>query len=249
MRLVIHDELDQLSVAHMDCDAFYASVEKRDAPELRDQAVIVGGVVRGVVTLTCCYIARMSGVSSAMPMFKARQLCPQAVVVKPNFAKYRHESGRIMEKLRAVTPLIQTLSLDEAWLDLSGTTRLHQATPAMTLARLQLEIEREVGGITVSVGLAANKFLAKIASDLDKPRGFAVIGAAEAEAFLWPRDLRGPAAGGGAAVREDPGKRRLSADRRPGGGRAEATRRSLRRARFAALAPRPWPGCPRGEPS
>jgi DNA polymerase-4 len=187
MRLVSHEELETLSVAHLDCDAFYASVEKRDAPELRDRPLIVGGGVRGVVT-TCCYIARMSGVRSAMPMFKARQLCPEATVIPPNFAKYRHESGRIMEKLRAVTPLIQTLSLDEAWLDLSGTTRLHNATPAMTLAKLQLEIEAEVG-ITVSVGLAPNKFLAKIASDLDKPRGFAVIGAAEAESFLAPRPV------------------------------------------------------------
>lgn len=186
-RIVVHDELETLSVAHMDCDAFYASVEKRDAPELRDTPLIVGGGVRGVVT-TCCYIARMSGVRSAMPMFQARKLCPQAVIVPPNFAKYRAESRRIMEKLRAVTPLVQPLSLDEAWVDLSGTARLHRASPAQTLARLQLEIEREIG-ITVSVGLAANKFLAKIASDLDKPRGFAVIGAAEAQDFLAPRPV------------------------------------------------------------
>jgi DNA polymerase IV len=187
MRLVIHDDLERLSVAHLDCDAFYASVEKRDAPELRDRPVIVGGGVRGVVT-TCCYIARMSGVRSAMPMFKARKLCPEAVIVRPDFAKYRAESQRIMEKLRRVTPLVQPLSLDEAWLDLAGTERLHRASPAVTLARLQAEIEAEVG-ITVSVGLAANKFLAKIASDLDKPRGFAVIGAAEAQSFLAPRPV------------------------------------------------------------
>ncbi len=187
LRLVRHAELDRLSIAHLDCDAFYASVEKRDDPSLRDKALIVGGGVRGVVT-TCCYIARMSGVRSAMPMFKARKLCPEAVVVPPNFAKYRTESGRIMEKLRRITPLVQPLSLDEAWVDLSGTERLHRATPAETLARLQAEIERDVG-ITVSIGLAANKFLAKIASDLDKPRGFAVIGAAEAEAFLAPRPV------------------------------------------------------------
>ena len=187
LRLVRHAELARLSIAHLDCDAFYASVEKRDDPRLRDQPLIVGGGVRGVVT-TCCYIARMSGVRSAMPMFKARKLCPEAVVLAPNFAKYRTESGRIMEKLRRVTPLVQPLSLDEAWLDLSGTERLHRATPAETLARLQDEIEREVG-ITVSIGLAANKFLAKIASDLDKPRGFAVIGGGEAEAFLAPRPV------------------------------------------------------------
>jgi len=174
-------------MAHLDCDAFYASVEKRDRPELRDKALIVGGGVRGVVT-TCCYIARMSGVRSAMPMFTARKLCPEAVVLSPDFSKYRAESRRIMAKLHDVTPLVQTLSLDEAWIDLSGTERLHGAIPALTLARLQGEIEREVG-ITVSIGLAANKFLAKIASDLDKPRGFAVIGAAEAKDFLAPRPV------------------------------------------------------------
>jgi DNA polymerase-4 len=187
LRLVRHAELATLSMAHLDCDAFYASVEKRDRPELRDQALIVGGGVRGVVT-TCCYIARMSGVRSAMPMFTARKLCPQAVILPPDFAKYRAESRRIMAKLQNVTPLVQALSLDEAWIDLAGTERLHGASPALTLARLQNEIEREVG-ITVSIGLAANKFLAKIASDLDKPRGFAVIGAAEAQAFLAPRPV------------------------------------------------------------
>jgi len=171
----------------VDCDAFYASVEKRDRPELRDLPVIVGGGVRGVVT-TCCYIARLSGVRSAMPMFKARRLCPEAVVIKPDFRKYRMESARVMASLRATTPLVQTLSLDEAWLDLRGTERLHRAFPALILARLQREIEEEVG-ITVSVGLAANKFLAKIASDLDKPRGFAVIGAGEAQSFLAGRSV------------------------------------------------------------
>jgi DNA polymerase-4 len=181
-RVVIHDVLEQLSIAHMDCDAFYASVEKRDRPELRDQAVIVGGGKRGVVT-TCCYIARISGVRSAMPMFKALQACPHAVVIKPDFTKYRTESRRIMAMMRDLTPLVQPLSLDEAWMDLSGTERLHGMPPAETLARLQARIEAEVG-ITVSIGLAANKFLAKIASDLDKPRGYSVIGGEEAQTFL-----------------------------------------------------------------
>ncbi len=184
-RMLSHAELGQLYIAHLDCDAFYASVEKRDRPELRDQAVIVGGGVRGVVT-TCCYIARLSGVRSAMPMFKARKLCPEAVIIKPDFTKYRTESRRVFEKMRSLTPLVQGLSLDEAWMDLSGTERLHGAVPALTLARLQTQIEADVG-ISVSIGLAPNKFLAKIASDLDKPRGFAVIGAAEAETFLAPR--------------------------------------------------------------
>ena len=186
-RIVVHPELDRLAIAHMDCDAFYASVEKRDRPELRDRPVIVGGGKRGVVT-TCCYIARISGVRSAMPMFKALQACPEAVVVKPDFAKYRAESRRILGLAAGLTPLIQPLSLDEAWLDLAGTERLHGAPPALTLARLQARIEAETG-LTVSIGLAANKFLAKIASDLDKPRGFSVIGQAEAQAFLAPRTV------------------------------------------------------------
>ena len=186
-RIVSHPELGALSIAHLDCDAFYASVEKRDRPELRDVPVIVGGGVRGVVT-TCCYIARISGVRSAMPMFKALKLCPVATVIKPDFPKYVAESKRIFAKLRDLTPLVQTLSLDEAWTDLGGTERLHGAPPAVILARLQTEIEREIG-LPVSIGLAANKFLAKIASDLDKPRGFAVIGVAEAESFLAPRPV------------------------------------------------------------
>jgi len=181
-RTVFHEELGQLSMAHLDCDAFYASVEKRDDPSLRDKPVIVGGGKRGVVT-TACYIARMSGARSAMPMYKALQLCPDAVVVKPNFAKYKHESALIMARLSNLTPLVQPLSLDEAWIDLSGTERLHGAPPAVMLAKVQKEIEAEQN-LTVSVGLAPNKFLAKIASELDKPRGFSAIGAAEAVAFL-----------------------------------------------------------------
>jgi DNA polymerase-4 len=186
-RVVAHPELRELSIAHMDCDAFYASVEKRDRPELRDRPVIVGGGKRGVVT-TCCYIARISGVRSAMPMFKALKACPEAVVIKPDFTKYRAESRRILGMAAELTPLIQNLSLDEAWMDLSGTERLHGAPPAITLARLQARIEAETG-LTVSIGLALNKFLAKVASDLDKPRGFSVIGR-EAQAFLAPRPVR-----------------------------------------------------------
>ena len=186
-RIIAHAELDQLTIAHMDCDAFYASVEKRDRPELRDLPVIVGGGRRGVVT-TCCYIARISGVRSAMPMFKALKACPEAVVIKPDFAKYRTESKRILGMAGELTPLIQNLSLDEAWMDLSGTQRLHGAPPAVTLARLQARIEAETG-LTVSIGLAPNKFLAKVASELDKPRGFSVIGS-EAQAFLAPKPVR-----------------------------------------------------------
>jgi DNA polymerase-4 len=180
-RIVAHPELAGLAIAHMDCDAFYASVEKRDRPELRDHAVIVGGGKRGVVT-TCCYIARIKGVRSAMPMYKALKLCPEAVVIKPDFTKYRAASRHILGLAGDLTPLIQNLSLDEAWMDLSGTERLHGSPPALTLAKLQARIEAETG-LTVSIGLAANKFLAKVASDLDKPRGFSVIGS-EAQAFL-----------------------------------------------------------------
>jgi DNA polymerase-4 len=186
-RIVAHAELGDLAIAHMDCDAFYASVEKRDRPELRDVPVIVGGGKRGVVT-TCCYIARIKGVRSAMPMFKALKACPEAVVIKPDFTKYRFESRRILGMAAELTPLIQNLSLDEAWMDLSGTQRLHGTPPALTLARLQARIEAETG-LTVSIGLAPNKFLAKIASELDKPRGFSVIGA-EAQGFLAGKPVR-----------------------------------------------------------
>jgi len=187
-RVASDPELDQLSIAHLDCDAFYASVEKRDRPELRDKPVIVGGGVRGVVT-TACYVARLYGVGSAMPMFKALKACPDAVVIKPNFAKYTEESRRIFAMVRELTPLVQTLSLDEAWIELSGTERLNGGPPALQLIRLQKRIEAETR-LTVSIGLAPNRFLAKIASELDKPRGFSVIGAANARALLAPKSVR-----------------------------------------------------------
>lgn len=186
-RLRIHDELFDLSIAHVDCDAFYASVEKRDDPSLRDKPLIIGGGVRGVVS-TCCYIARQSGVRSAMPMFKARQLCPDAVIIKPNMTKYVDASRQIRAFMDALTPLVEPLSIDEAFLDLSGTQTLHKAPPAVVLARFARTVEAEVG-VTISVGLSHNKFLAKVASDLDKPRGFAVIGAAETVSFLAPRPI------------------------------------------------------------
>lgn len=187
-RVVAHAELDALSIAHIDCDAFYASVEKRDNPALRDRPVIVGGGTRGVVS-TCCYIARIRGVRSAMPMFQALKLCPGAVVVKPRMAVYVEVSRAIRAMFEELTPAVEPLSLDEAFLDLSGTQRLHGAPPAETLARLIRRIESDIG-VTASVGLSHNKFLAKIASDLDKPRGFAVIGQAETAAFLAPKPVR-----------------------------------------------------------
>lgn len=189
VRVVAHDEVAELSIAHVDCDAFYASVEKRDRPEIRDRALIVGHPGgRGVVT-TCCYIARKSGVRSAMPMFKAAELCPEAVVLKPDMAKYKRVSDDIRRIFLAATPRIEPLSLDEAYLDLTEDVRHEGPTAASALAHIALRVEREVG-ITVSIGLAPNKFLAKLASDLDKPRGFAMIGASEAEDVLRPMSVR-----------------------------------------------------------
>lgn len=186
-RLRSHAELFALSIAHVDCDAFYASVEKRDDPSLRDKPLIIGGGVRGVVS-TCCYIARQSGVRSAMPMFKARDLCPDAVIIKPNMAKYVEVSRQIRRHMDALTPLVEPISIDEAFLDLTGTEKVHKAPPALTLARFARTIAEEIG-VTISVGLSHNKFLAKVASDLDKPRGFAVIGAGETLDFLAPRPI------------------------------------------------------------
>ncbi len=184
-RLVAHPELFDLAIAHIDCDAFYASVEKRDNPDLRDRPVIVGHPGgRGVVT-TACYIARRYGPRSAMPMFKALQLCPEAVVIPPNMAKYRQASQLIRGLFLKATPLVEPVSLDEAYLDLSAEARLVDRPPAVLLARLARAVERDVG-VTVSVGLSYNKFLAKLASDRDKPRGFSVIGRAEATTLLAP---------------------------------------------------------------
>ncbi|MBI1170899.1 DNA polymerase IV [bacterium] len=187
-RVTSHPELDALSIAHMDCDAFYASVEKRDNPDLRDHPVIVGGGSRGVVS-TCCYLARIHGVRSAMPMFQALKLCPQAVVVKPRMSVYVDVSRQIRALMEGLTPAIEPLSLDEAFLDLTGTARLHGHPPAVMLAGLLKQMEDQIG-VTGSIGLSHNKFLAKIASDLDKPRGFSVIGRAETADFLRPKPVR-----------------------------------------------------------
>jgi DNA polymerase-4 len=181
-RILAHPELETLSIAHMDCDAFYAAIEKRDDPSLLDKPVIVGGGRRGVVS-TCCYVARQYGVRSAMPMFQALKLCPKATVIKPDFSKYTEASRKIRELMRDLTPLVEPLSLDEAFLDLAGTQRIHGHSPAKTMAALAKRVEQDVA-ITISIGLSYNKFLAKLASELDKPRGFAVIGEAEARTFL-----------------------------------------------------------------
>ncbi len=186
-RLVRHAELHDLRIAHLDCDAFYASIEKRDDPSLTDRPLIIGGSRRGVVS-TACYIARIRGVKSAMPMFQALKLCPDAVVLPPDMKKYAAVGRQIREMMQALTPLVEPLSIDEAFLDLSGTAALHRASPATILARFVKRLDEEVG-ISASIGLAPNKFLAKMASDLDKPRGFSVIGAAEAKGFLAGRPV------------------------------------------------------------
>ncbi|WP_213742086.1 DNA polymerase IV [Bradyrhizobium sp. dw_411] len=181
-RLVRHPSLPSLTLAHIDCDAFYATVEKRDNPELADKPVIIGGGKRGVVS-AACYISRTYGVRSAMPMFKALALCPQAAVIPPDMAKYVRVGREVRRAMQALTPLVEPLSIDEAFLDLAGTQRVHGMIPAKVLARFAQMVERDIG-ITVSVGLSCNKFLAKIASDMDKPRGFAALDQAEARAML-----------------------------------------------------------------
>jgi len=187
-RSLAHAELQTLSIAHVDCDAFYCSVEKRDNPDIRDKPVIVGGGRRGVVS-AACYHARVYGVRSAMPMFQALKLCPDAVVVKGNMSKYGYEGSRIREMMRALTPLVEPLSIDEAFLDLTGTERLHGRSPAQSLIQLQNDILTQIG-VTVSIGLSYNKFLAKTASDLDKPNGFAVLGQSDAQDFLAKQSVR-----------------------------------------------------------
>ncbi|WP_108836590.1 DNA polymerase IV [Tateyamaria sp. Alg231-49] len=196
-RVVAHPELFDLTIAHMDCDAFYASVEKHDNPSLEGKPVIIGGGRRGVVS-TACYVARIRGVRSAMPMFQALKLCPDAVIIKPRMDAYVDASRAIRALMEELTPAIEPLSLDEAFMDLSGTTRLHGAPPAVMLARLIKRMRTELG-LTGSIGLSHNKFLAKVASDLEKPHGFSVIGKGDTDAFLRDKPVRliwgiGPAA-------------------------------------------------------
>jgi DNA polymerase-4 len=181
-RLARHRSLPSLTLAHIDCDAFYATVEKRDNPELADKPVIIGGGKRGVVA-AACYISRTFGVRSAMPMFKALALCPAAIVISPDMAKYVRVGRQVRQAMQALTPLVEPLSIDEAFLDLGGTQRVHGMIPAKVLARFAREVERDLG-ITVSVGLSCNKFLSKVASDLDKPRGFRALDQEEARTLL-----------------------------------------------------------------
>ena len=199
----MHPELFTLSIAHMDCDAFYASVEKRDNPELASKPVIIGGGQRGVVS-TACYVARVRGVKSAMPMFQALKLCPEAIVVRPRMEEYVKASKAIRAMMQDLTPAIEPLSLDEAFMDMTGTNKLHGAPPAVMLAKLIKRMKGELG-LTGSIGLSHNKFLAKVASDLDKPRGFSVIGKAETNSFLLDKPI-GLIWGVGAVAKESLGK-------------------------------------------
>ncbi len=226
-RLLTHPELDKLEIAHLDCDAFYASVEKRDNPELDERPVIIGGGRRGVVA-AACYTARTYGVRSAMPMFKALKACPDAVVIRPDMAKYTAVGREVRALMRDVTPLVEPLSVDEAFLDLTGTRRLHGGSPARTMANLVRRVAGEIG-VPVSVGLSYNKFLAKIASDIDKPRGFAVIGRAEAPSFLAGQEV-GLIWGVGQALRK-----RLVADGITGIGQLQGMDESYLVARYGAI--------------
>jgi DNA polymerase-4 len=185
-RVLAHPELGMLAIAHVDCDAFYASVEKRDRPELAEQPVLIGGRQRGVVA-TCCYVARRYGVRSAMPMGRALALCPDAVVIRPDMEKYKQVSQQIRLLMQAAARLVEPVSIDEAYLDFSAMERAEP--PARGLARLALQVERKLG-VTVSIGLGPNKMLAKVASELDKPRGFRIIGATDAMAVLGPMPIR-----------------------------------------------------------
>ena len=171
----------------MDCDSFYASVEKRDCPELIDKPVIIGGGRRGVVS-TACYVARIRGVHSAMPMYRALKLCPDAVVIRPRMKLYAEISLQIRKMMLELTPAVEPISLDEAFLDLGGTQRLHKKPPAVLLAELTNRIKNELG-LTGSIGLSHNKFLAKVASDLNKPNGFSIIGKQETEKFLFNKPV------------------------------------------------------------
>ena len=170
-------------IMHVDMDAFYASVEILDNPDLKGLPVIVGGrSARGVVS-TCSYEARKFGVHSAMPLFEARRLCPHGVYLPVRPHRYAEMSGKIMAIFRETSPLVEQLSIDEAFLDLTGMERLGGAE---TIAhQVQDRIQEELK-LSASVGLAPNKFLAKLASDMDKPHGFVKITPGEAETMLAP---------------------------------------------------------------
>jgi DNA polymerase-4 len=177
-------EPDQRVIVHVDMDAFYASVETLDDPSLEGKAVIVGGLgPRGVVA-TANYPARKFGVHSAMPMARARRLCPHAHYIRPRMERYRAKSREVFSAFAEFTPLIEGLSLDEAFLDVSGSLRLFGG-PLEIAQRIKDQV-REVSGLTASVGVAHNKFLAKLASDARKPDGLLWLRPEQVRAFLDP---------------------------------------------------------------
>ncbi len=171
------------TVLHVDMDAFYASVELVSRPELRGRPVIIGGGTRGVV-LSATYEARRFGVHSAMPMTRARRLCPQAHVIRPDHASYARASAGVMEIFRSVTPLVEPLSLDEAFLDVSGAIR-RMGSPA-TIAQAIRDRVADEQQITCSVGVASSKFVAKLASTRSKPDGLLVVPHRDVVSFLHP---------------------------------------------------------------
>jgi DNA polymerase-4 len=171
---------------HVDMDAFYASVAIRDRPELYDVPVIVGGGNRGVV-LSANYLARQHGVRSALPMTRARRLCPQAVVVPPDFETFSQVSASVVENFRRITPLVEVVSLDEAFLDVSGSTKRF-ASPWDIAEHLRAQVHDEQG-ITCSVGVAASVSVAKLASRRAKPDGVVVVPPSEVTSFLHPLDV------------------------------------------------------------
>jgi DNA polymerase IV len=173
-------------ILHVDMDAFYASVAIRDRPELRDVPVIVGGGHRGVV-LSANYLARRHGVRSALPMTRARRLCPQAVVISPDFDTFAQVSSSVMENFRRVTPLVEVLSLDEAFLDVRGASR-RLGTSLQVAEQLRATIHDEQG-ITCSVGVAASTSMAKLGSRRAKPDGVVVVPPAEVTTYLHPLDV------------------------------------------------------------
>jgi DNA polymerase-4 len=177
----------QRAIIHVDMDAFYASVECLDDPALRGLPVIVGGLgPRGVVA-TASYEARAFGVHSALPMGRARRLCPQAHFVRPRMARYREKSREVFSIFQDFTPLVEGLSLDEAFLDVSGSLKLFGS--ALEIGRLIKERIRAETGLTASVGLAHNKFLAKLGSDVRKPDGLVFIEPEKVHAFLDPMPI------------------------------------------------------------
>jgi DNA polymerase-4 len=175
-------------IVHADMDAFYAAVEQLDDPSLRGKPVIVGHPGRRGVVTTASYEARPFGVGSAMPMARAVRLCPQAIVVPPRFGRYEEVSRAIMRVFGDFSPLVEPLSLDEAFLDMTGTTDLFGS--AETMGKLKSDVREATGGLTVSVGIAPTKYVAKVASDLRKPDGLTIVPDGEVLDFLWPLPVK-----------------------------------------------------------